>query len=59
MSKFSDKNIVVRVPDVLVCTFKKRCKENYRTMSQVIRDLIEEYLKRPHSPHYENKEINE
>jgi metal-responsive CopG/Arc/MetJ family transcriptional regulator len=48
MEKLSDKNITVRVPTVLVEHFQKSCKKNYRTMSQVIRDLMEEYIKRSH-----------
>jgi hypothetical protein len=35
----------------LVENFRQRCKKNYKTMSQVVRDLMEEYLDRPCSPH--------
>ena len=43
----ADKNITVRVPSPLVEEFRQRAKENYKTMSEAIRDLMQEYLTRP------------
>ena len=46
MNKKSEKVIVVRVPEKLVNQFKQVCNDDFKTMSEAIRDLIKEYIKR-------------
>lgn len=42
----SDKILNIRVPPSLFDKFKGKCNENYKTMSEALRDLIQEYIKR-------------
>jgi len=56
MNKISaDKNITIRVPSPLVEIFRKTAKDNYKTMSEAIRDLMQEYIER--GSKYENKKF--
>ena len=36
----------LRIPIELVEKFKIKCEQNYETMSEAMRDLIKEYIKR-------------
>lgn len=36
----------LRIPAELVEKFKTKCDDNYKTMSEAMRDLIQEYIKR-------------
>ena len=36
----------LRIPTELVEKFKVKCEENYKTMSEAMRDLIKEYIKK-------------
>lgn len=36
----------IRVPNSLFLKFKTKCSDNYKTMSEALRDLIQEYIKR-------------
>lgn len=36
----------LRIPKELVEKFKVKCDENYKTMSEAMRDLIKEYIRR-------------
>lgn len=36
----------IRVPQSMFDKFKNKCSENYKTMSEALRDLIQEYIKR-------------
>lgn len=42
----ADKILAIRIPETLAEKFKKKCAVNYKTMSEAIRDLIQEYVKR-------------
>lgn len=42
----SDKIVSIRIPTILLDKFKELCEENYQTMSSVMRDLINEYVKK-------------
>jgi len=42
----ADKILAVRVPEELFVKFKQLCDENYKTMSDTLRDYIREYTKR-------------
>ena len=42
----AEKILAVRVPDELFDKFKQLCDENYKTMSDTLRDFIREYLKK-------------
>jgi metal-responsive CopG/Arc/MetJ family transcriptional regulator len=41
----ADKNLTVRVPATLVEKFRAACIVNYKTMSEAVRDLMQEYIK--------------
>lgn len=47
----ADKNITIRVPITLINRFQQTCNSNYKTMSEALRDLMQEYIKN-------NKECN-
>lgn len=49
----ADKNITIRVPSSLIEMFRKTSEDNYKTMSEAIRDLMQEYIER--GSKYENK----
>lgn len=40
------KDVVVRVQPSLFKQFKKKCKNNYKTISEVVRDLMVGYIKK-------------
>jgi predicted DNA-binding protein len=42
----ADKILAVRVPEELFEKFKQLCDENYKTMSDTLRDFIRDYTKR-------------
>lgn len=42
----SDKLLNIRLPKTLFEKFQIKCNENYKTMSEAIRDLIQEYIKK-------------
>ncbi len=42
----ADKLLNIRVPKSLFDKFRNKCNENYKTMSEALRDLIQEYIKR-------------
>jgi len=42
----ADNILAVRVPEELFDKFKQLCDENYKTMSDTIRDFIRDYTKR-------------
>jgi metal-responsive CopG/Arc/MetJ family transcriptional regulator len=42
----ADKLITIRIPEPLIKEFKIVCNKNYKTMSEALRDLIQEYIKR-------------
>jgi metal-responsive CopG/Arc/MetJ family transcriptional regulator len=44
--KNNDKLVNIRVPQTMFDNFKEKCSENYKTMSEALRDLIQEYIKR-------------
>lgn len=41
----ADKNITIRIPRSLAEKFRDTCSQNYKTMSEAIRDLIQQYIK--------------
>ena len=41
----ADKNMTVRVPASLVEKFRTVCSLNYKTMSEAVRDMMQEYIK--------------
>ena len=46
MKEHADKLLNIRVPFRLFNIFKDKCNKNYKTMSEALRDLIQEYIKR-------------
>ena len=42
----NDHMLNIRVPHTMFEKFKDKCAENYKTMSEALRDLIQEYIKR-------------
>ena len=46
MSKEKTKIMAVRVYESLFEKFQKACDDNYKTMSEAIRDFMQEYIKR-------------
>ena len=40
------KDVVVRVHPSLFKQFQKKCKSNYKTISEVVRDLMVGYIKK-------------
>lgn len=42
----SNKYLTIRIPETLMSKFQHKCAENYKTMSEALRDLIQEYIKR-------------
>lgn len=45
MKEKSTKMLVIRIPESLVNKFQEKCNENYKTMSEAIRDMIQDYIK--------------
>lgn len=45
MNKNQDHRLTIRIPKLLIEKFQKRCSEKYKTMSEAIRDFIQEYSK--------------
>jgi hypothetical protein len=45
MKENSNKYLTIRIPETLMVKFKNKCDENYKTMSNALRDLIMEYIK--------------
>lgn len=43
--KNADRNVTIRMPNTLVEKFRETCNMNYKTMSEAIRDMIQEYIK--------------
>jgi metal-responsive CopG/Arc/MetJ family transcriptional regulator len=43
--KNADKTFTLRIPTPLFEDFRNKCNENYKTVSEAIRDLIRNYLK--------------
>lgn len=43
-----DKTILVRLPEPLLNEFKQACYANYKSISEAIRDMIQEYIKSEH-----------
>lgn len=41
----ADKNLTVRVPASLVEKFRTTCNLNYKSMSEAVRDMMQEYVK--------------
>lgn len=39
------KDMLVRVQPTLFQQFKEKCEENYKTISEVIRDFMQKYIK--------------
>lgn len=37
--------LTIRVPEPLIKKFKKKCDEKFKTMSEALRDFIQEYSK--------------
>lgn len=42
---YADKVLAIRIPEPLFEKFKEKCNENYKTMSEALRDFIKEYIK--------------
>ena len=45
----AEKVMSVRVAEELFCKFKQLCDENYKTMSDTLRDFIRDYTKKGNS----------
>lgn len=41
----NNKYLTIRVPDSLIDKFQTKCSENYKTMSEALRDLMQKYIK--------------
>ena len=42
----AEKMIGIRLPESLMEKFQKVCAKNYKSMSEALRDLMQEYIKR-------------
>ena len=42
----ADKLLNIRVPQTLFEKFRNKCNENYKTMSEALRDLMQQYIKK-------------
>jgi metal-responsive CopG/Arc/MetJ family transcriptional regulator len=42
----SSKYLTIRIPESLMAKFQDTCADNYKSMSEALRDLIQEYIKR-------------
>ena len=40
------KRLTIAIPEVLISKFKNACDQNYKTMSEALRDYIKEYIKK-------------
>jgi len=45
MKQEQSKRLTILVPETLVEQFQKKCAENYKTMSEALRDFIKQYIK--------------
>ena len=41
----NNKYLTIRIPDSLIEKFQQTCVENYKTMSEALRDMIQVYVK--------------
>jgi len=41
----ADKLLNIRVPQTLFDKFRDKCNENYKTMSEALRDFMQQYIK--------------
>lgn len=39
------KYLTIRIPETLMAKFQQKCAENYKTMSEALRDFIQTYIK--------------
>jgi len=39
------KRLTIRIPETIMVEFQKKCDENYKTMSEALRDYIKIYIK--------------
>jgi metal-responsive CopG/Arc/MetJ family transcriptional regulator len=42
----STKYLTIRIPETLMGKFQEKCAENYKTMSEALRDFIQLYIKK-------------
>ena len=42
----SAKLLTIRIPEKLMDKFQETCADRYKTMSEALRDLIQEYIKK-------------
>ena len=42
----ASKDMIVRVPPSLYLKFQKKCNQNYKKVSEVVRELMLEYIRR-------------
>ncbi len=45
MKQEQPKRLTILVPETLVEQFQKKCAENYKTMSEALRDFMQKYIK--------------
>lgn len=43
--QLADKYLTIRIPESLMKKFQDKCVENYKTMSEALRDMIQIYIK--------------
>lgn len=48
MKETNEKNLMVRVPRTLLDDFKSKCDSEYKTVSEVIRHLMFQYVSTVH-----------
>lgn len=41
----SNKYLTIRIPESLMSKFQSKCAQDYKTMSEALRDLIRQYIK--------------
>ena len=46
MKENADKYLTIRIPETLMKIFRQKCEQNYKTMSEALRDLIQDYIKK-------------
>lgn len=46
MNKISEKRLTIYIPEILLKDFKIACSTNYKTMSDTLRDFIQNYIQK-------------
>ena len=50
----NNKRLTIAIPELLMSRFKSSCEQNYKTMSEALRDYIKEYIKKTEESCHQN-----